>query len=180
MTALREDELWISPEAYLEGEKVAPIKYEYVEGRVFAMAGASADHNIIAGNIFAELRAQLRGKRCTPFISDMKVKIPPIGPNYELTFYYPDVVVACGEKEPDPYYREEPEVIFEVLSPSTASTDLREKRAAYLRIPSIEGFITMAQEQMEAIVYRRAGRNFEMMRGPVRRTRSSSAPSTAS
>jgi Uma2 family endonuclease len=128
------------------------------------MAGASADHGIISLNIAAELRAQLRGKRCTPFISDMKVKIPPIGPNYELTFYYPDVVVACGENEPDPFYREEPEVIFEVLSPSTASTDLREKRAAYLRIPSIQGFITVAQDRMDAIVYRRAGRNFEMMR----------------
>jgi Uma2 family endonuclease len=128
------------------------------------MGGASADHNIIAGNIFAKLHRQLRGKRCTPIISDMKVKIPPADPNYELTFYYPDVVVACGEKEPNPYYREEPEVIFEVLSPSTADRDSREKRVAYLRIPSIEGFITVAQDKMDVIVYRRRGRNFEMMR----------------
>jgi len=131
MTALREEELWISPDEYLEGEKLAAVKHEYVEGRVFAMAGASDVHGLIAGNIFGELRNQLRGKKCEIFTSDMKVRIPPGLPNQELSFYYPDVVVACEpEKEPDPFFRKYPSLIAEVLSPSTRATDLREKAGA--------------------------------------------------
>jgi Uma2 family endonuclease len=165
MSELRESDLWISPEDYLEGEKLAEVKHEYVEGRVFAMAGASADHGIIALNIGSELRAQLRGKRCQSFIADMKVRIPPTLPNCELTFYYPDVVVACEpEREPDEYVREFPAVVVEVLSPSNRATDLREKRAAYLRIDSLEHYLIVEQDRTEVTVYRRKGRNWEIMR----------------
>jgi Uma2 family endonuclease len=95
----------------------------------------------------------------------MKVKLPPTLPNSELTFYYPDVQVACSpEKEKNDYFREYPAVIFEVLSPSTSPTDEREKRAAYLRIDSLEHYCIVAQEKMEVTVYRRRGRNWEIMR----------------
>ena len=165
MTALREEELWISPEDYLEGEKLSPVKHEYVEGRVFAMAGASDDHGIIAGNIFGHLWNQLRGKKCESFAADMKVRIPPGLPNNELSFYYPDVVVACQpENEPNRYVREFPALVVEVLSPSNRATDLREKRAAYLRIDSLEYCLLVEQDRMEVTVYRRAGRNWEIMR----------------
>ncbi len=164
MTALREEALWISPEEYLEGEKLSPIKHEYVEGRVFAMAGASADHGLIAANILAELHNQLRGKKCQTFASDMKVQIPPMMPNHEITFYYPDVVVACEpEKELDPFYRDFPSAIFEVLSPSTQTLDLREKRINYLKIESLEYYCIVAQDRMEVTVYRRKSANWEIM-----------------
>ena len=68
---------WISPEAYVRLECDGEVRHEFVEGQIYAMAGASDDHGRIAGNIFAELRAQLQGKRCETFIADMKVKIPP-------------------------------------------------------------------------------------------------------
>jgi len=165
MIALREEELWISVEDYLEGEKLAPVKHEYVEGRVFAMAGASDMHGIIVGNISANLWNQLRGKKCQTFTADMKVRIPPSLPNEELSFYYPDVVVACEpEKERDPFYREYPSLVCEVLSPSNRATDLREKRAAYLRIDSLEYYLIVEQDRVDVTVYRRTGRNWEIMR----------------
>ena len=165
MTALREEELWISPEDYLEGEKLATVKHEYVEGRVFAMAGAGDVHGIIALNVAAELRAQLRRKKCQTFTADMKVRIPPSLPNQKVTFYYPDVVVACDrEKEPDAFYRTFPSLVCEVLSPSTRATDLREKRAAYLRIDSLEYYLIVEQDCMDVTVYRRHAGNWEIMR----------------
>ncbi|HEX8296388.1 MAG TPA: Uma2 family endonuclease [Chthoniobacteraceae bacterium] len=165
MSVARESLLWIGPEEYLEAEKVADVKHEYVEGRVFAMSAASVDHERISGNLRGELHHQLRGKKCEPFGSDMKVKIPPTLPNCELTYYYPDVQVACQpEMERDAYFREYPAVIFEVISPSTKATDLREKRAAYLRIDSLQHYCIVEQERMEVTVYRRVGRNWEIMR----------------
>src|SRR2546430_11541542 len=67
---------WMSPQDYIEGERHSEIRHEYVGGYVYAMAGASDDHNRIAGNIFSALHERLRGKRCEPFMADMKLKIP--------------------------------------------------------------------------------------------------------
>ena len=75
MTALLKPEL-ISIQEYLEGELLSEVRHEYIGGCVYAMAGASDDHNRIGGNIFGELRERLRGKRCEPFGSDMKFRIP--------------------------------------------------------------------------------------------------------
>lgn len=149
MSVTAHSRVWISPEEYLEGEKQADVKHEYVAGEVYAMAGASADHIRISLNIGSELRAQLRGKRCEAFVSDMKVKIPP---TVFDGFYYPDVVVACNPHERDPYVREEPAVIFEVLSPTTEHTDRVEKTAAYLHIPSLQAYVIVAQDRPSVIV----------------------------
>jgi len=75
MIAFQKAADWISAEEYLEGERSAEVRHEYVDGRAYAMAGASDDHNRIAGNIFRELGNALRGHKCEPFINDMKVKI---------------------------------------------------------------------------------------------------------
>ncbi|RYD69642.1 MAG: Uma2 family endonuclease [Verrucomicrobiaceae bacterium] len=160
MSASARAHVWISPEEYLEGEKLADVKHEYVGGDVFAMAGASADHNRIAGNIFAELRAQLRGKPCEAFVSDMKVKIPPF---VAEAYFYPDVVVGCSPRERDPYVREEPAVIFEVLSATTERTDRSEKATAYLRIPSLQAYVIVAQDHPSVIVRFRAGVNWKIV-----------------
>jgi Uma2 family endonuclease len=70
--ALAHSDDLISVEDYLQGERTSEIRHEYVGGHVYAMAGASDDHKRIAGNIFGELRERLRGKRCEPFMVDMK------------------------------------------------------------------------------------------------------------
>ena len=131
MTALVKPEP-ISVEEYLQGELLSDIRHEYVGGMVYAMAGASDDHNRIAGNIFGELRERLRGKRCEPFTSDMKFKLAKFD-----SFYYPDVLVTCDPTDNAKYFRERPTVVFEVLSPDTERTDTREKRYAYVTVDAL-------------------------------------------
>src|SRR5438270_13833452 len=118
---------WISPEEYLEEELANEIRHEYVGGAMYAMSGASEEHNIIAGNIFAALREHLRGHRCRVYMNDLKVKLR-IGA--EDVFYYPDVFVVCDHSGGSKYVKEHPAIIFEVLSPSTEQTDKREKLLA--------------------------------------------------
>jgi Uma2 family endonuclease len=157
---------WISPEEYIEGERAAEVRHEYVDGYVYAMAGASDDHNRIAGNIFRELANTLRGRRCEPFINDMKVKIPP---TFADAFYYPDVLVAYDPADNAKYFRERPTVIFEVLSPDTERTDRREKAIAYRQIPTIETYVLVEQDRMVVTLLHRAepGWRSEVIEGAV-------------
>jgi Uma2 family endonuclease len=165
MSAILKPAEWISIEDYLEGERLSEVRHEYVDGYVYAMAGASADHNRIAGNIFGELRAALRGQRCEAFIEDMKVKIPP---RFADVFYYPDVLVAGDPADNAKYYRENPTVIFEVISPETERTDRREKAIAYRQIPTIEAYVLVEQDRMAVTLLRRAeeGWDSEHLEGP--------------
>jgi Uma2 family endonuclease len=72
MNAVLKTSSWISPEEYLDGERFSEVRHEYIDGYVYAMAGASDDHNRIALNIAAELKSQLRGGPCEAFMNDMK------------------------------------------------------------------------------------------------------------
>jgi len=144
---------WITPEEYLEGERVSDIRHEYVNGRVYAMAGASDDHNRIAGNLFSEFHTALRDKRCEAFINDMKVKLPP---NVTDVYYYPDVLVACDPADNAKYYRERPKVVIEVLSPDTRRTDEREKPYAYQQVRTLEVYALVEQEVARITVLHRA------------------------
>lgn len=150
MTAIAQLQQLISVEDYLEGERLSEMRHEYVGGQVYAMAGASDDHNRIVGNIFSALHERLRGKRCEPFMADMKVRLPG-----SQAFYYPDVLVVCDPTDDATYYRERPAVIFEVLSPDTERTDQREKRFAYALIPSVKVYVIVAQHKRELTVLRR-------------------------
>ena len=78
MQALAKPAGLISVEEYLEGERASDVRHEFVDGRVYAMAGASDDHNRIVLNLSSELRVALRGRPCEPFATDMKVKIPAL------------------------------------------------------------------------------------------------------
>ena len=82
----------VSADQYLANELKSTIKHEFVGGTVYAVAGAKNIHNIIVGNIFGNLNARLRGKKCRPFNSDTKgrVKLPD-----HVRFYYPDVQVSA-------------------------------------------------------------------------------------
>jgi Uma2 family endonuclease len=135
--------------AYLAGEKDSPVKHEYIDGEVHALAGASAAHNRIARNICNRLDDHLADDDCEPFISDMKVMVS------ETVFYYPDVLVACDPPGADPYYRRKPVLIVEVSSPSTAQTDRIEKLAAYKQIKSLKEYVIVAQDRVQIEVFRR-------------------------
>jgi Uma2 family endonuclease len=135
---------------YLKGELSAKVKHEFIDGDAYAMAGASEKHNTIAGNIFAELYLQLKGKECKPFIADMKV-------NALGDYYYPDVMVVCDEHNEDTdYAKYAPKIIVEVLSKSTRVFDHSIKQAKYLKIPSLEYYVLVEQDFCEISVLSRA------------------------
>lgn len=140
---------YLSVADYLAGERESKVRHEYVDGTVYAMAGASDRHNRIAGNIFSRLNEHLDGADCEPFISDMKIRV-----DLKL-YYYPDVVVTCDEVISDAYSRAEPSLIVEVMSPSTERIDRHEKLPAYQRIASLQEYVLARQDEMAIEVYRR-------------------------
>ena len=152
MSTATETTPWISPEEYLRGELVSEIRHEYFAGEVFAMAGASVEHNYIAGNVFAALHAHLAGRKCAPFMNDMKAHIHSEGDDW---FYYPDVMVNCEPAGQHKYYCDTPSVIVEVLSPATEATDRREKRLAYEKLATLHTYVLVAQERRELLIFRR-------------------------
>ena len=144
---------YVTPEEYLQWEQGRgdDEKYEYVDGQVFAMAGASRAHNRIAGLMFARLFNHLEGRPCEVFQSDMKVGIRSLETN---RYYYPDVQVSC-EDETDAYYNTAPLLIIEVLSESTAHKDRVEKLAAYRLLASLQEYVLCSQDTPHIEVYRR-------------------------
>ncbi len=149
MTALQKP-LPMTVEEYLESEPLSDVRHEYLGGDVYAMAGATARHNIISLNIASSLRSQLRGGPCTTFIHDMKVRLQTRDDSY---FYYPDVMVACDPADDDPLFRERPSVIVEVMSESTERLDRREKYFAYRTIPGLTQYILVDQQKYEVTSY---------------------------
>jgi Uma2 family endonuclease len=139
----------ICTDEYLRGELESDVKHELIEGSVYAMAGASANHERISGNVYAEFRSHLKNLPCEPFGSDMKVKV---GSN----FFYPDVIVDCNFDESEPYHTESPVIIVEVLSKSTRRTDETTKRINYLNIPSLQEYVLIEQNIVDVEVVRRA------------------------
>lgn len=143
-----QSEYHISEQEYLTTYAQAiDKKYEYINGEVWAMAGSSRNHNLIAGNCFAELRQHLKGVPCKPFMSDWRVKC-------EHNYYYPDVVVDCDSLR-DKNQAGQPIVIIEVLSDSTRETDLTFKLQDYKKIPTLQEYILVEQNFMAVTVYRR-------------------------
>ncbi len=160
----------LSPDSYLEGELGSDIRHEYVDGEVFAMAGAGEAHNLIAMNVASGLRGAARGGPCRIFISDMKVRVAAWN-----AFYYPDILATCDPSDTQTYFKEHPCLIVEVLSPSTERTDRRdtrkghhrhckpvnrqhwrEKLLAYRMLESLREYVLISQDQRRVEVYRRA------------------------
>ena len=139
---------FVNEEEYLEGEKIAELKHEYVDGHIYAMAGAHSNHNVLSGNVHGEFRNHLKGKPCRAYMSDMKVRIAN-GSKY----YYPDVLVNCPPV--NGYFTETPTIIVEVLSNSTRRTDETEKRLAYMQIETLEEYVLIAQDFVQIEVIRK-------------------------
>ncbi len=116
------------------------------------MAGASEEHNLIVGNIYALLRPHLRGTTCRPFVSDMKVKVETQKVDI---FYYPDILVTCDPQDNDRYVKTHPNLIVEVLSDSTETTDRREKLVNYQTLESLREYVLVSQDEIKVEVYRK-------------------------
>lgn len=105
------------------------------------MAGMSDNHNRIVVEIYTSLNLHLRNSLCEPFVGDIKVRVNP------NVYYYPDILVSCEENPEDAHFRNEPILIVEVTSDSTGEIDRREKRAAYLQMPSVQEYAIIEQKK---------------------------------
>jgi Uma2 family endonuclease len=140
---------------YLEIERAAEQKSEFFNGKMFAMAGASPEHFLIATNIAHELGNLLRGRPCRVFASDLRVKVSETG-----LYTYPDVVVVCGEmslEEPERDTLLNPTLIVEVLSPSTEAYDRGDKFALFRRRASLRQYLLVAQDRPRIERFARQG-----------------------
>jgi Uma2 family endonuclease len=136
---------------YLARERKADFRSEFYRGEMFAMAGATREHNLITGNCFGVLWQQLGKRGCEVYQSDMKVRIAATG-----LFTYPDVVVACGQLQFADDQRDvllNPTVIIEVLSESTAAYDCGPKASHYRRLESLQEFVLLDQNSPYAEHY---------------------------
>lgn len=140
---------YISVAEYLESEKISPVKREYIDGVVYAMADKSDRQIRLSSNFTHALDTNINEDAYEVFISDLKLQANP------KVFYYPDVMVTCDGANADPYYRKQPRLIVEVTSPSTENIDRSEKLLAYRQIKSLKEYVIVSQEAVQIDVYRR-------------------------
>lgn len=144
---------FVSQEAYLEMERASDTKHEYYKGEVFAMSGASWEHNVIVKNINTLVLPFLKGKPCDMFGSDLRIHIP------ENTLYtYPDFSIICGKPETNDEEKDtiiKPSAIIEVLSKSTKDYDRGSKFMLYRSINTLNEYITVDSLSISIEIYTR-------------------------
>ena len=135
----------LAVEEYLAIEREAEYRSEYYRGEMFAMAGGTGKHSILAARMIRLLGNRLEGRACETYTSDMKVQIEPGGLNT-----YPDVSVVCGKPEYTSDVEEvlvNPKVIVEVLSKSTEAQDRGSKFQEYKKIASFEEYVLVSRSE---------------------------------
>jgi len=145
----------VTAEEYLFLERSAPYKNEFHDGQVYAMTGASREHNLIAFNVAGELNSQLKNRPCEAYVSNMRVKVAEA-----RSYHYPDVVVVCGMPQFEDAHVDtllNPTLLIEVLSPSTEAYDRGGKFAHYRKIPTLNEYLLVAQDQPSIERYLRQG-----------------------
>lgn len=141
----------LTPNEYLQLEPNSPIKHEYIDGQVYAMAGASDAHVTVTGNLFALLRNHVRGGSYRVYIADMKARIESLN-----RFYYPDVMVTCDPRDREtPTYKRYPTLIVEVLSNSTEAFDRGDKFTDYMTLASLQEYVLVNTRQQRLDCFRR-------------------------
>ena len=145
----------ITAAEYLEGEPRSEMRHEFVDGRIYAMSGASLRHNAICLETAARIKQHLHGGPCRTFIESVKVQISD---DLGEAFYYPDVFVTCEPADDDSHVVRHPKLVIEVLSPFTSRNDRGDKLATYKRLASIEEIVLIEQDWPELVIYRRSDR----------------------
>jgi Uma2 family endonuclease len=143
------ERVYCSEEDYLASEQVSDVKREYIDGQVYAMAGAGYNHNCVSANMLRELGNHLKGTPCATFMADIKVKL---GRDY----VYPDVLVDCGKMRGDDLFAGSPVIIVEVLSRSTRKTDMTTKLIRYINLPSLQEYVLIEADMVLVQVMRRS------------------------
>ena len=136
---------------YLAYERASEIRHEFWRGELFAMAGASEGHNLASGNLFVAVQLALRDKPCRAYTHDMRVFA-----SQSRAYVYPDIVVACPPIEFKDEKRDtllNPQVVVEVLSPSTESYDRGKKFDLYRQSESLRQYVLIAQDEPRVMSY---------------------------
>ncbi len=142
-----------SADDYLRWEAEQPERHEYLNGEVFAMAGAGDGHVTVAGNLYIALRQHLAGTPCRTYMSDMRLQVAEAN-----GYFYPDLMVTCSAADRDSdLQKSEPLLLVEVLSPSTAAYDRGAKFTAYRRLPSLREYLMVDIDSRTCDLYRRGG-----------------------
>jgi Uma2 family endonuclease len=136
---------------YLIWEAGQEVRHELVDGIAEMMVGGSVGHDIVKTNASIFLGTKLRGTSCRVHSSDMKIRC------FNDNIRYPDITIACGPLVPTDQMSSDPRVVFEVLSPSTRTTDFLVKLRDYKTIPSLTAYVILWQDEPRAMVYRKTG-----------------------
>ncbi|MEM6436215.1 MAG: Uma2 family endonuclease [Cyanobacteria bacterium P01_D01_bin.115] len=157
MVALSEPHL--PPDAYLQLEAESTVKHEYMDGDVYAMAGASDVHVTISLNIATLLRSHMRGTGCRVYIADMKARIEACN-----CFYYPDVMVTGDDRDRETAtYKRFPKLIVEVLSDSTEAFDRGDKFINYQTLDTLEEYVIVNTRHQRVECFRRTPDNLWLL-----------------
>jgi hypothetical protein len=144
MIAIPQQPQKMTIEEYLAWELDQDIRYEYINGEVFAMTGGTIPHNDLALNLYRNLYPHLRPRGCRVNVSDVKVQVTPKSP-----YFYPDLIVSCHSDDLKARkFIQNPTLIVEVLSPSTSNKDREEKFRYYLTMPSLQEYILIDSEKI--------------------------------
>ncbi len=135
----------LTPEEYLAIERKAEWKSEFLNGEMFAMSGVSREHSLVNTNLTSYLHGAMRGRPCEAYAADMRVLVSATG-----LYTYPDLVIVCGEprfadREVDTLLN--PQVVIEILSPSTEAYDRGKKFGHYRAVPSIRQYVLVSQDE---------------------------------
>ncbi|AHJ26428.1 Uma2 family endonuclease [Nodularia spumigena CS-584] len=151
MIAIPQQAPKMTVQEYLEWEPQQDIRYEYVNGKIFAMTGGTIPHNDIALNLYTALRPHLRSKGCRVNVSDVKVQVTPNSP-----YYYPDLIVSCDSQDLKAHkFIQYPQIIVEVISPGTSARDRGEKLSDYLKMPTLQEYLLIDSEKIAVERYSR-------------------------
>jgi Uma2 family endonuclease len=142
---------YVSPEEYLAAEATSPVKHEYRDGEVYAMAEGTDKHNLTTGNLWALLREHLRGQSGRAYALAMKARIEAGN-----RFYYPDVMVTCDDRDLESSrFKRYPCLVVEVLSDSTEAFDRGDKFTDYRQMESLQEYVLISQTRPQVEVFRR-------------------------
>jgi Uma2 family endonuclease len=145
------DRIMMTAEEYLIWEPTQEDRYEYWDGEVVAMSGATRNHNRISLNVSKLLDDALIDRPCEVYMVDVKVQV-----ELGRKFFYPDVVVTCDERDQDPRFVQFPCLIIEILSPSTEAIDRGIKFAHYRKFTALQEYVLVQVEQPVVEVFRRS------------------------
>lgn len=169
-----------SVEEYYDREEDEVYKSEFYDGEIFAMAGGTAEHSLIAASLIGPLCSRLKSKACMPFDSNLRIRVPATG-----LVTYPDASVFCKKLVFDPQDKRQqtainPTVVFEVLSKSTESYDRGKKAENYRQLDSLKAYVLVSQTSPHIELYERHGDGFWFLTEAKDSTRSCQSRASAS